>query len=409
MYTNHTFLLSNYSSCNPNTPCPNPLPIKTGIIFKGKVSNQNPNDTAIINTSIFGPDGNYYVGGDFLTVEGINCYGIAKWDGIQWSPVAGGFNNAVNALAFDTYNNLYAGGAFTASADGTTPLLAVAILRQNSTSWQSVGTLAQSQYTSPFIKCTVYALCPDPAGNIYIGGDFIYINNSLTAQYGLAVTNACGTLSSLCGGVTVATSGTTSVNALTFRRNTLFIGGNFAGIQSTVSANLVAINLLTFPPTPFAVNTTGATSIVSSLTTDSQNVYVGTNSGSALYAGGSSSVAYINFYTAGLPLVDVKDSNGNYIPVSTALSTTRILNLAIGNCALLICGCFNKATGGTGTVLANTDVVLYNFAVYQSNTFDSDCIPSNNGITSIAVDAIGDIYLTYIYGAGSGIIKILKE
>lgn len=64
--------------------------------------------------------GHIYVGGDFENFGGIaNADRIAYWDGSSWNALGTGMNNDVETLAFDSFGNLYAGGAFT-TAGGTT-------------------------------------------------------------------------------------------------------------------------------------------------------------------------------------------------------------------------------------------------------------------------------------------------
>src|SRR5208283_602532 len=77
--------------------------------------------------------GNLYAGGTFTTAGGTIANNVAQWNGSAWSAlgsglagggywgvepgigpeVATGQNAGVNALAFDTNGNLYAGGDFT--------------------------------------------------------------------------------------------------------------------------------------------------------------------------------------------------------------------------------------------------------------------------------------------------------
>src|SRR5467141_1702939 len=66
---------------------------------------------------------------------GVNIgYGIAKWNGSSWSPLAGGINNTVRVLAVSG-SDLYAGGNFTAA--GGSP--ANYIAKWNGNNWSAVG------------------------------------------------------------------------------------------------------------------------------------------------------------------------------------------------------------------------------------------------------------------------------
>ena len=103
-------------------------------------------------------------GGYFTSING-SAYGsysgIAAWDGITWSPLGVGLNNAVWSLA--VYNGeLYAGGIFTATRDNITPLNHLA--KWNGTQWQAVG---------EGLNDTVFTLCVDSLQNkLYAGGAF---------------------------------------------------------------------------------------------------------------------------------------------------------------------------------------------------------------------------------------------
>jgi hypothetical protein len=84
-----------------------------------------------------GPGGNgpaLYAGGTFT----VPTSRIAKWDGSSWSSVGGGVNGSVTALAtFDDGSGpaLYAGGSFQTAGGAPSPWIA----RWNGSSWSSVG------------------------------------------------------------------------------------------------------------------------------------------------------------------------------------------------------------------------------------------------------------------------------
>jgi hypothetical protein len=55
-------------------------------------------------------DGNIYIGGHFTVVGRTSANYIAKWNGTSWSALGTGMNAEVNALAWDSTNDLlYAG------------------------------------------------------------------------------------------------------------------------------------------------------------------------------------------------------------------------------------------------------------------------------------------------------------
>lgn len=55
-------------------------------------------------------------GGNFTTAGGVPANRIARWNGSQWSALAGGMNDGVLSLCTQN-GELFAGGAFT-EADG---------------------------------------------------------------------------------------------------------------------------------------------------------------------------------------------------------------------------------------------------------------------------------------------------
>jgi len=80
-----------------------------------------------------------YAGGEFTLVDGSMASGIARWNGFYWSPLAGGVNGSVLALATFGAGSpggalLYAGGVFTTA--GTSAASHVA--RWNGTYWTAL-------------------------------------------------------------------------------------------------------------------------------------------------------------------------------------------------------------------------------------------------------------------------------
>jgi hypothetical protein len=65
-----------------------------------------------INVMKYGPDGNLYIGGGFLSTGIETIYCIVRWDGKDFKKLGNGVNGAVNAIEFDATGNLYIGGSF---------------------------------------------------------------------------------------------------------------------------------------------------------------------------------------------------------------------------------------------------------------------------------------------------------
>jgi hypothetical protein len=117
-----------------------------------------------------------YVGGSFTTAGAHSANYIARWDGVDWSPLGSGlsgpifFSTMVSALCvFDdgTGKALYAGGSF--SGAGGLPVTGIA--KWDGTSWSSLGSgLASSTFYAYVNGMAVY---DDGTGAaLYVGGSF---------------------------------------------------------------------------------------------------------------------------------------------------------------------------------------------------------------------------------------------
>jgi len=131
------------------------------------------------NVFTFGVDGDGYlfVGGEFRNAGNCSsqdgCIHIAKWKPAQnkWSSLSSGFGMGVtydvNALVFDGFGNLFAGGEFwgagaCSSSDGCNKIAKWDHITQK---WSSLG-------TGMVVEQRVLALAPDNLGNLYAGGYF---------------------------------------------------------------------------------------------------------------------------------------------------------------------------------------------------------------------------------------------
>jgi hypothetical protein len=84
--------------------------------------------------SIVSVGSDLYAGGGFTTAGGISVNRIAKWDGVEWSPLGSGVNDAVNSIA-SVGSDLYTGGRFT-TAGG---ISANRIAKWDGTNWLPLG------------------------------------------------------------------------------------------------------------------------------------------------------------------------------------------------------------------------------------------------------------------------------
>ena len=108
----------------------------------------------------FGPDGTLYAAGDFVNVAGDgNANYVAKWDGANWTAVAGGGTAPARTLIFGLDGLLYIGGEFV----NWNGLGANYIVSWDGANYAAVGTSVTSW---------VYCLDVAPSGNIIAGGNF---------------------------------------------------------------------------------------------------------------------------------------------------------------------------------------------------------------------------------------------
>ena len=123
----------------------------------------------------------YAVGG-FSSMGGINCYGVAKWDGQTWDSVGSGIResfiwdqiqNVEDVIRFK--NNIYICGAFYKC--GGKDIFGIA--RWNGTQWDSVGTrmrfFNEGNYSYPSVKDMEVI-----NNELYVVGNFTSIGNVIT-------------------------------------------------------------------------------------------------------------------------------------------------------------------------------------------------------------------------------------
>ncbi len=122
-----------------------------------------------------------YVGGYFVTANGLIVNGIAKWDGAEWSALSGplgtGMSGAVDDLAvYDdgTGEALYAGGEFNTAGGVTVNFIA----RWNGTEWSAL-----SGPSGTGVNDVVRTLVVHDDG----GGEALYVGGSFTTAGGIDV------------------------------------------------------------------------------------------------------------------------------------------------------------------------------------------------------------------------------
>ncbi len=256
---------------------------------------------------------NIYAGGTFTNGTGVETNFVAKWDGSTWSALSTGVNGNINALAVDGSGRIYAGGLFSLGGNTTQTNIAT----WNETHWEAKpvavngpvlalaldasgalyagGTFTQAGNVNAYdiarwsehlwqpmqpitpallgLNASVDALALDQAGNLFVGGDFMFAGG-LTASH-VAKWN----------GKNWATLGTGldgPVYAMAFdHSNNLYVAGSFAHAGG-ISAN----NVAKWNGRNWMALDTGVNDVVSALVVDPFNhVYAG---GYFTLAGGQS-------------------------------------------------------------------------------------------------------------------------
>ena len=136
----------------------------------------------VVSALTVAPNGDLYVGGNFTQAGGVAANNVAKWNGTVWSALGAGTANGliggashytVFCLAVSTTGDVYAGGVF--SQAGGVPAFCVA--KWDGTAWSALGTSASDRVNS-----YVTTLAVAPSGDVYIGGPFSQVG-SITVNY----------------------------------------------------------------------------------------------------------------------------------------------------------------------------------------------------------------------------------
>ena len=259
------------------------------------------------------------VGGFFTSINGTpygTYNGIATWNDTAWGAMGNGFNNAV--LALTVFNGeVYAGGIFDSSRDGTTALNHIA--KWNGTTWVQVG---------EGLNDTVNVLTVDSVHNkLYAGGGFTQTGLGVPAKH---IAEWTGTNWQEVGGGT-----NRDVRALYAKDSNLYVGGFFTR-AGNVQADLIACwcvnsplginepskeNEITISPNPTTSHTTITFSSEQTNTTIKitdilgqgiRNYELG-SSPSATLRGTKSVTLDMSGYAKGIYFVQITDANKNVV------------------------------------------------------------------------------------------------
>ena len=193
-----------------------------------------------VNAISIDSSNNVYVGGNFITLgDGTTANRVAKWDGNTWSALIGGgingvgnsSDNAVNAIAIDSSNNVYVSGIFTRLGDGTT--VANRVAKWSGSAWSAVTGSGING-----VGGTVNAIGIDASDNIYVGGIFTRLGDNTTVANRVAKWN--GSAWSALTDASGVNGVNNTVSAIAIgSSNTVYLGGAFTTLGNGTAANRI--------------------------------------------------------------------------------------------------------------------------------------------------------------------------
>ncbi len=171
--------------------------------------------------------GNLYVGGEFTEAGGVPANYIAKWDGENWSALAGGCDNYVLTLEYAN-GNLYAGGSFKFVNNNTR---SQGVAKWTGTSWEAMGVGVYASWGNNY---SVQDIAVDSDGKVYIGGFFDkkYIDDQPLNHVGVFVDGEWRQL-----GNGLANSSSQGIMGMYADGKDVYFAGYFGLTDSTVSIN----------------------------------------------------------------------------------------------------------------------------------------------------------------------------
>jgi hypothetical protein len=290
--------------------------------------------------------GNVYVGGFFSMAGEVSAYGVAKWDGANWSALGSGIDGMVNALAADGAGNLYAGSE-----------------KWDGTSWSVLGSGPDAESL-----VGVQALAVDGAGNLYVGGSFETADGDIVANVAKWDGAAWSTLG----------SGFEPANAVRSLAvdgaGNLYVGGLF-----WTAGGVSAHNVAKWDGTRWSALGSGLTGWVDALAVDA---------GGNLYAGGS-------FSRAGdVTAYNVAKWNGTTWSALGSGTNYRVYSLAVDRTGNLYAGGYFTTAGGVG---ANR------VAKWNGTNWSALGSGVNELVRALALDGAGNLYAGGEFWAAGGI------
>lgn len=249
----------------------------------------NSNDT--INAVAFDTtSGDIYIGGTFTTLYAISGAAITGTayvakstnNGTTWLPLGGGTGGPVLAITIDTNGDVYVGGSFTQVTNtvGTAPV-SIANIAKWSGSWSALGGGTDSFVTAIAVDST--------NTNVYVGGNFSQVNSSPgvpvtgTAYVAKWSTTGIGSWFALDSG----TNGPVNTIAIDPTNNTnVYVGGSFTGAGASLAVGTSYIAKWSTSDGTWSVLGEGVVGDGGYIITEIKTIAIDSNT-NYVYAGGS--------------------------------------------------------------------------------------------------------------------------
>lgn len=315
-----------------------------------------PSTNGIIYSVAQDASGNYYVGGSFTTIGGVNQAYLAKLNSSMqvvtaWAPQV---NNAVYSIIVNG-STVYLGGAFTTTN---------AVSRSYISALSTANPGSNKTWNST-LNNTVETLVSDGT-NIYAGGYFTTVNGS-TSRGLLAKFNASGTLDATWN--PNASGGGGDVKQLAISGTSIIAGGSFTTIGGTARNYLARLN----NTNGTATNWTTANSYVFSVYVDGTTCYVGGYFNQLTSPSGGTTARN---YLGGITI-----SNGN-INTYNPSPNSYVYTINKAGTLLYFGGQFTSINGTARNYLASTNT---------SGTLQSWNPSANSTVNKIIVDSSNNI------------------
>jgi hypothetical protein len=185
--------------------------------------------TATVYDVLIAGNGYIYICGDFTSADGDTaCNSMAFWSGADWDPMVTGTASICRALAEDPAGNIYIGGEFLDLGDADGDYIVM---------WSGMAFTS----LSVGLNGICYALDWGEDGLLYLGGAF-------TTAGGVTANRVAGWDGS--GFFALGTGADSNVYKLKYHDGIVYIGGFFTGLSARTATGFGVWNGSTFEPMP---------------------------------------------------------------------------------------------------------------------------------------------------------------